>query len=219
MQGDGNLVDYALDGQVLWQSHTANRPIKYAVMQSDGNFVLYFTDGSTPWSTATSTATWYKGGTNITLQNDGNLVMYNSASPHAPTWATSWDYGTTIAAPVYYRGTDRLSAGGILSLNYFLRSLDGRYALLLQSDGNLVLYGPGYHVLWFSATNGKSVSYGAMGSDGIFRLMDKYGHAVWSSPNSACCGTQILMQTDGNLVIYKADGKTAVWNTMTGQRI
>jgi hypothetical protein len=219
MQADGNLVDYALGGQVLWQSHTANRPIKFAVMQSDGNFVIYFTDGSIPWSAATSTPIWYKGGTNITLQNDGNLVMYNSASPPAATWATSWDYGTTIAANVYYRGTDRLSAGGIVWLNYFLRSPDGRYALLLQGDGNLVLYSPGYHVLWFSATTGKSVRYGAMGSDGIFRLVDKYGDVVWSSPNSACCGTHTIIQTDGNLVIYQADNTTAVWNTVTGQRI
>lgn len=219
LQSDGNLVDYALGGKVLWQSGTSGRQVKYAKMQSDGNFVLYFTDGRAPWSAETSTSVWRPGGTRITLQSDGNLVIYNGASPAAATWASSWDSGTLITANVTYAGRDRLAAGSWIYPKTFLRSADRRYALLLQSDGNLVLYGPGYHVLWNSRTAGIAISRGVMGSDGSFALY-RSGDAEpsWSTGTAGSGGARLVVQSDGNVVIYRIDG-TAVWNTRTNGKI
>ena len=50
-------------------------------MQSDGNFVVYVIEGHRPlWATNTEGK-----GDDITLQDDGNLVIYKHGYP---TWAT-----------------------------------------------------------------------------------------------------------------------------------
>jgi hypothetical protein len=49
-------------------------------MQFDGNFVLYNRDYSAAvWATMTST------GTHVALQDDGNLVVYDSTA--SPLWS------------------------------------------------------------------------------------------------------------------------------------
>jgi hypothetical protein len=218
LQPDGNLVDYSLGGQVFWASNTAGRPVKDAVMQSDGNFVLYFTDGSQPWSTETSTPNWKPGGSEITLQNDGNLVIY-PASGVGATWASNGDGGKLTAANIVAMGSDRLWPGTYLYPSRFLRSVDGRYALLLQGDGNLVLYGPGYHVLWSSGTAGTPMNHGVLQGDGNFVLYPSDGvSSPWSTQTVGKGGVILTMQDDGNLVMYTA-ASTAVWQSGTSGKI
>ncbi|MBP4046347.1 hypothetical protein [Chromobacterium violaceum] len=61
----------------------------------------------------------------------------------------------------------------VLGINEYLLSTNGAYQLILQSDGNLVLYRmANHHPLWASGTNGKP-------------------------------GCFVTMQDDGNLVIYE----------------
>ncbi|WP_288463149.1 putidacin L1 family lectin-like bacteriocin [uncultured Pseudomonas sp.] len=51
-QGDGNLVVYGPNSQVLWASYTHNKGADQAVMQGDGNFVIY-AKGKPIWYTNT----------------------------------------------------------------------------------------------------------------------------------------------------------------------
>jgi hypothetical protein len=80
----------------------------------------------------------------------------------------------------------------------------------MQTDGNAVLYGPGYHPLW--ATGNAGGGYGfVMQTDGN---LVKYAGAVaaWNSITFGSNATANL-QTDGNFVI-RAPGTNgaAIWS-------
>ena len=84
MGADGNLVLSSLtSGATLWSSSTTGNPGAWATFQADGNFVVYDAGRTKAlWSSGT-TAT---GGT-LKLQNDANLVLYDSSGNSA--WSTS----------------------------------------------------------------------------------------------------------------------------------
>lgn len=97
------------------------------------------------------------------------------------------------------------------------------YNLILQTDGNLVVYktvyGQSNKVLWASGTEKKGDDYLAIQDDGnlVIYLVDNH-KVLWAS-NSEKEGEppyQLCMQSDGNLVYYDANGK-AVWATGTEQ--
>jgi peptidoglycan hydrolase-like protein with peptidoglycan-binding domain len=75
MQADGNLVLYGA-GLVLWDSGTVDDAPDYAILQGDGNLVIY--QGQRPmWSSGTDQAT--RGVFTLTVQDDGNVVLYSPA--------------------------------------------------------------------------------------------------------------------------------------------
>jgi hypothetical protein len=133
-------------------------------------------------------------------------VEYSSGN--APLWFTGTGGHTATTA----FGSDSLTSGGQLGSQQFLLSSDLRYALLLQSDGNLVLYGPGYHVLWNSGTG--NMTRLIMQNDG--NLVGYNGNTpVWN--RATATGTRLVTQADGNLVEY--NGNTPLWYTSTGGQI
>ena len=82
-------------------------------------------------------------------------------------------------ARAIYGGTpisDTLGAGGRLVAGQWLVSSNRRYRLLYQTDGNLVL------------------------------LDDIDAVALWSSETTGASAGQVVMQSDGNLVVYDAQG-------------
>ena len=116
MQGDGNFVAYNTNAQAIWSARTgplaepafavppgarsaigpgetlgvnqalyAGNGSFMAVMQGDGNFVVYG-QGGPIWSTGT----FNHPGAFLTLQSDGNVVVYSSS--HQALWA-SWSSG------------------------------------------------------------------------------------------------------------------------------
>jgi hypothetical protein len=94
-----------------------------------------------------------------------------------------------------------------------VNSCDGRFQLVMQADGNLVLY-QGTKALWSSGTAGHPSSRGAMQADGNLVVYDKSGAALWASRTSGNPGARLAIQNDGNLVIYSAAGKT-IWASGT----
>lgn len=74
-------VTLLMNGQQLWNGY-AFKPVS-AVMGAEGNFVQYWYDGPRGWRS--NTAGNY--GSRLLLQNDGNLVIYNSAN--TPIWASN----------------------------------------------------------------------------------------------------------------------------------
>lgn len=112
-QPDGNLVLYKFSTptnfQAVWNTHTNGLAINKCVFQKDGNLVLYdYTN--TPkwdaWTDAKNRADKKKGWKKyipegdkfspvdvdnwMTVQNDGNLVIYNGNYPdvHSVVWAS-----------------------------------------------------------------------------------------------------------------------------------
>jgi hypothetical protein len=113
------------------------------------------------------------------------------------------------------RMTDRLDSGQGLQVDESLDSPSGQLSLVLQSDGNLVLYDQDRQPVWASGTDGQDVSTATMQEDGNLVLYSSGGSAVWASDTSGNDGAYLVVQDDRNLVIYSADG-APIWATNTG---
>jgi hypothetical protein len=118
------------------------------------------------------------------------------------------------AAPVYAR--DTLNPGDTLKPGERLTSDNQQYTLVLEQDGNLVLYA-GRRALWASNTQGQRVQVCTMQSDGNLVLSLRNGQPIWSTNTSDKPGSFLILQNDGNLVIYQP---YPVWasNTERGPR-
>jgi hypothetical protein len=210
MQNDGNLVLYG-HGRAVWNSKTAGHSGAYLVVQGDGNIVIYDRSGKALWNTRTVGT----GVNRLVMQDDGNLVAYTGSSQ------AKWASNTVRNPHLTFQGSDRLVTGQILRAGQYIQSKDKRYTLLVQTDGNLVLYGPGYHVLWSAGVGGQGSadSFLGMQSDGNVVLY-KYrgGRALWASNTVGTGVTRLVMQTDGNLVAYTASGQ-AKWASKTAGKI
>ncbi len=96
-------------------------------------------------------------------------------------------------------------------------SLEGRFRLTMQADGNLVLYrNSPVEALWASATAGNQVAFAIMQSDGNFVVYAPDGTPLWNADTDGNPGTFLQIQDDGNLVLY-APGDRAIWDTHTVQ--
>ena len=101
-----------------------------------------------------------------------------------------------------------------LSAGQSIHSPDGRFTLIMQSDGNLVLYGPD-GALWHTVTYGSgSDNHASLQTDGNFVVYTADGTPVWNSNTANHPGSFLALQNDGNLVIYGASG-AAIWNSNT----
>ena len=111
-------------------------------------------------------------------------------------------------------GSDNLQPGQILYANQSLISRDKLFTLIMQGDGNLVLYRGGYGVLWSSQTPGNPGAFVGMQTDGNLVLWNVNWRVLWASNTGGYYGASASMQTDGNFVIYLKGA--ALWSTKTG---
>jgi hypothetical protein len=175
LQTDGNLVLYN-NLHPVWSSRTSGTGADKLSMQTDGNLVLYNKSNKAIWNTKTAG----NPGASLVLQTDGNLVLYNAALSNS-LWSSSTPNVPNMLEFVnpYYR------EGGNMYPKQRIQTADRQLSLVLQTDGNLVLYNKSNKAIWNSRT---------------------YGHGVDIS--------RLSMQTDGNLVLYNKSNK-AIWNTKT----
>ncbi len=190
MQGDGNVVLYGPSG-AAWASRTSI-PGTRLVMQGDGNLVAYTPADVAVWSSRSSGA-----GARLVLQDDGNAVVYDGSD--RPLWATAT--GVQQAPPTELAPGARLTPGERLS------TTGGRHILVMQDDGNLVLYGPGGPT-WASRTSSPGASV-VMQSDGNLVAYSTSGAPVWQSRTGGNAGARAVLQSDGNFVVYRPDGLPA----------
>ncbi len=94
-----------------------------------------------------------------------------------------------------------------------IKSHDARFQLVMQADGNLVLYGP-TGALWWTSTNGPDrIMFFKV--DGSLTVYGPTG-PVWAvNQQVQYWGAEMTLQNDGNLVIRAEDG-SIVWQTGTG---
>jgi hypothetical protein len=112
---------------------------------------------------------------------------------------------------------DRLQQNQRLNANDQLVSNNRFVNLILQSDGNLVLYRTHYRkALWASNTDGMPVDSVVMQADGNFVAYTATGDYIWDTATQGNPGAFILLQDDGNLVIYDNAGNP-LWATNTVQ--
>ncbi|BBX82875.1 LysM peptidoglycan-binding domain-containing protein [Mycolicibacterium aubagnense] len=106
---------------------------------------------------------------------------------------------------------DTLQKGEKLEVGQSLTSNNGAYRLVLQEDGNLVLYA-GEQSVWATATDGQDVQRAEVQDDGNFVLYtpDK---PVWASQTAGTDNVRLVLQDDRNLVLYSGDD--AKWSSET----
>jgi len=95
-----------------------------------------------------------------------------------------------------------------------LVSQNGRFDLVHQHDGNVVLYRRDGTPLWASQTSGQITVDLVLHPDGNLVLYGPEGRAVWAS-GSAGTNPDLSLQDDGNAVLY-SDG-VPIWATNTAE--
>jgi hypothetical protein len=124
MQTDGNPVLYpAASATALWASGTTVAGA-FAQPQTDGRFVVYRPADEALWATNSGPA----AGAFLAQQDDGDVVVY-SGSHQAP-----WDRSMFIS---------RLPSGYELHSGQEVVPEDWKSQLIMQADGNFVLYPAG----------------------------------------------------------------------------
>lgn len=117
-----------------------------------------------------------------------------------------------------------LPAGTVLQAGESQFSPDGQYKLIMQPDGNLVVYKiengketPIFASGTYVNPNGTPNPYGlgvghraVMQTDGNLVVYDQAGKALWASDTAGEKNAQFAIQNDGNIVIYGAAGP--VWD-------
>ncbi len=113
-------------------------------------------------------------------------------------------------------GCGTLLAGQVLNPNDSVTSCDQRFVMVMQTDGNLVLYQNGVGAIWASRTSSAGSTIAAMQDDGNLVVYSAQGVPLWSSGTNGSVGARLVVQDDGNAVLY-ANGR-AVWNSGTSGR-
>lgn len=194
MQGDGNLVLYR-GAAALFSTETGGNPGARAVMQRDGNLVVYSRTGWPLWNSGPVET----GGPRLVVQDDGNAVIYTAYGiPVWSVWTRRTGYsastigigyslrvGQRLVAPdgvhfasmqsdgnfVVYRGSTAL---------WSTRTFGPNHRVVLQADGNLVLYSATGRALWNSRSVGTGGSRLRMQTDGNLVVYRNTYPATWS---------------------------------------
>jgi hypothetical protein len=196
-----------------WTLGTAGQPGNRLTMQRDGNLVLYSQTGRVVWATMTNRT----GNANVLqMQDDGNLVVYSAGRP------------------VWYTGS-RFSYAHVAGRQVGdLKSPNGRYWFFAPGNGMEVAYstavpwgGSNTKTLWhLDVVDDPRVNEAALGRlmlqpDGnlVWYQPGKHGGqvAVWSSGTQGTGpSTNLVMQDDGNLVLYDLWHRM-LWSYRTGR--
>lgn len=118
-------------------------------------------------------------------------------------------------------GQDHLNPGESLANDATIYSPQRQYRLVMQRDGNAVLYNNAGQALWASGTNGYTSASLEMQTDGNLVIYRQAGHFPLKASNTATGtpDTYLALQDDGNLVLIRP-GHPVRWATGTnnGQR-
>jgi hypothetical protein len=235
MQNDGNLVLYDRNNTPVWASNTWNKgtaPYRL-VMENNRNLSIYDKNNMQTWSTATSQAVLDTLGNErilsqnsflasnnhrfyVRLQDDGNFVLYNGPDFQAKFAVWASNTGGVGQAP---------------------------FRLVVQNDGNMVIYDRNGTATWSSNTWSQGVApYRlVMQDDRNLVLYDSNNKATWSSNtyqqlayDTLECDNHLYqngfilsrngryyarLQDDGNFVCYNSNqfiNQNAFWATNTG---
>ncbi|MGN6152058.1 MAG: M4 family metallopeptidase [Lysobacteraceae bacterium] len=116
--------------------------------------------------------------------------------------------GTTPPA-----GCGILSPGTTLATGGSVTSCDGRFTMIIQGDGNLVLYQNGVRALLANYVFGSNHRLSMQG-DGNLVVYNGSNQAVWHTVTYGNPGAYLAVQNDGNAVVYSSSGR-ALWNSQT----
>ena len=212
MEDDGNVV-LATKRRIIWETGTSGRGASQLKLEADGNLEIQAADGTALWDPQylpdkagpaepgafmASTAT-----AQLVVEEDGNLVAYNSPDHAADgKW---WEAGTAgRGSQLTLIGGANLTAGMELGADEYIHNLDTStpHMLVLQGDGNLVIYSPGQVPVWSSETDTLDVVRVVVEQDGDVVFLDPDGRAVAHTDTGGNPDAFLRLGGDGNLVVY-----------------
>ena len=148
----------------------------------------------------------------LSVENSSGLSWddWSAATPTGGQY--SWDCTPSVVAlNVLLPTATTLNEPSVLDGGQEL--LNGNYAFIMQTDGNLVLYN-GSTAIWASNTSGNPGAYCTMQSDGNLVVYSSSGGALWATGTNGNPGAYVTLQTDGNVVVYSSSN-VALWATGT----
>lgn len=157
----------------------------------------------------------YMGAANVSGQSMAQ-IMVGTCSTARPTDVTfTWQQAQILLSCSPVNGTTTLGTNQLLCPNQALVSPNGQYSLVLQTDGNVVLYNGAHQTVWSTNTSGTAAGYLIMRADGNLILNNAADNDEWQSNTYGRGGVRITLQNDGNLVMFNAQGQ-AVWSSQGG---
>jgi hypothetical protein len=123
-------------------------------------------------------------------------------------WATG-----TYNVPSYSGTVLHALKNGKLYPQQSLQMADRSHVLMMQQDGNLVLYSHNQPI-WASYTQGHPGATVAMQADGNLVIYAADMRPLWATFTNGNPGSQVVLQNDGNLVIYRSN-LTPTWQSQT----
>jgi RHS repeat-associated protein len=184
MASDGNFFIYDLAHNVgTWGPGTYGHPGAYAIMQGDGNLCVYDANNLYLWCSGTN-GTYAE---RLNMEDDGRIIIYKSAwSSGTSTGQFNW---TALPHPSCDVG---IGTGwtGVLGTGSCFVSPNGHFDLLLQADGNMVIYDLSTTpatALWSTSTGITPLSSG-------YALVTKYqydglGNLICAEQHGSVSGT------------------------------
>jgi hypothetical protein len=216
--------------------------------QNGGFQLLFLTNGNLVVATAQNQEVWVwesnipvaSGANHAIMQADGNFVLYNNLG--IAIWATNTSGNPGAYLRLQSTGELNIYSAANQPIWSSTRLLPGQ-ALFIFGGNNVTtpVYGQGIYspngnyqisidpyksgalTWWYRGTPGWNQGgaglFGAVPDHVIMQtdgnlVLYSGGEAVWSSGTSGNPGAQAVLQNDGNFVIYSASGR-ALWNTGT----
>jgi hypothetical protein len=109
-----------------------------------------------------------------------------------------------------------LTVGGWLNPNDKISSSNNAFELVMQDDGNLVIYSVGgvRTPVWSSNTVGQVGAKATFQSDGNFVVYARDGkQALWATNTAGNAGASACLTDDGKLTIGDPAGAQPVWES------
>jgi len=213
MQTDGNLVSYfdtpSAGPTVVWAAGTSGTGNKLTLPKTLSGVAQIVGPNTNPIKTL---GTQVPGNQpdRLTLQSNGNVLVQVQVSGGitGTRWKTTWQSGCR-AAPF----------SALLTATSTMGSPSGDYLLLMQGDGNLVLYiQPSHTAIWSTGTQGNPGAYAVQQTDGNLVVYSADGQtALWQSGTTGTPSSTLAVQDDGNVVVYGTNpsGPYAAWSSGT----
>jgi hypothetical protein len=195
----------------LWSSNTGGKPGNTAILTNTGSLQVLDSTGKAVYSTPASTSiTATNIPSNITatnkrinsfliLQSDGNMSIFEGTDPNnrkneiwsSMTAGRQEKANIDVVASKGKYGQNWMSNGSTLSPGDFIGSTDGKIALMMQTDGNLVLY------TYQTDTNCEKIGDKIGGGRGANAMYD-----IGMSADSKNMGALGFIDSDSNLYTY-----------------
>jgi hypothetical protein len=201
----------------LWSSGLDNHQIgNTSTLDGGGTLKIINSDGKSVFTTplphsVKTEANPYTDNANsngncfLILQDDGNMVIYRGTGPNdnqGVIWSTQTngkqqDANQQMAASKGKYAKNWITSGSTLASGDFIGSKNGNLALVMQSDGNLVLY------TYQMETNCKKMSDGNMGGG----LGANASYDIGKSSISGNMGNIGYIDSNSNLYTYPTTNK------------